>query len=111
MKPYSELFGWEFQAPDDLGALGTFHPLTWKAGGPSVGVMADVQGRAGVHPHWLFYWGVPSLETAVGALRSNGGTASVLTLPTGEKLAVRDDPQGAAFGLREIGVRSESKTN
>lgn len=106
---YGALFGWDFKAPLDLGALGVFHPFSWERGGPAVGSMSDLSGRPGVHPHWLFHFRVTAFEAAVDAVKKGGGVVvGPMTLPSGERLAVCDDPQGAAFALRDEGGNSES---
>lgn len=100
---YSQLFGWQFRERLDLGALGAFHAFTWNPGGASVGSMADISGRPGVHPHWLFQFRIPALEPALAKVRAAGGLVlDPLVLPSGERLAVCDDPQGAAFALRAV---------
>jgi predicted enzyme related to lactoylglutathione lyase len=103
---YSELFGWEFQAPLDLGSLGVFHPFAWERGGAPVGSISDIAGRPGVHPHWLFHRRAASLATAMDAVRADGGIVlGPITLPNGEQIAVCDDPQGAAFAMRDRATR------
>ena len=95
---YGELFGWHFKAPVDLGSLGVFHPFSWEPDGPPVGSMSDL--RPGVHPHWLFHLRVAALDPALDAVKARGGVVvGPVTLPTGERLAICDDPQGAAFAL------------
>ncbi|BDG04739.1 VOC family protein [Anaeromyxobacter oryzae] len=99
---YCGLFGWRLTERVDLGTLGVVQPFAWEAGGPSVGAMADVAGRPGVHPHWLFFFRVAALEPALLAVRAAGGVVLGPTmLPGGERIAVCEDPQGAAFALRE----------
>jgi predicted enzyme related to lactoylglutathione lyase len=99
---YAELFGWSFGPPEDLGEHGLFHPFSWDEGGAAAGSMTDIAERPGVHPHWLFHMRVPVLDRAVEMVRSHGGlVAGVFTLGNGDRLAVCDDPQGAAFALRE----------
>jgi predicted enzyme related to lactoylglutathione lyase len=101
MASYGALFGWSAQAPLDLGSHGVHHPFAWQSGGPLVGAMADVAGRPGVHPHWLFHFRVRALEPALVAVRDGGGlVVGPFALPGGGGLAVCDDPQGAAFALR-----------
>jgi uncharacterized protein len=95
---YRELFGWDFT----LGAHGAFQEFAWRPGGTSVGAIADVAGRPGVHPHWLFFFGVDALDAAVAATRAAGGVVvDHVMLQGGARACVCDDPQGAAFGLRE----------
>lgn len=99
---YHELFGWELAQPIDAGALGIYHPFAWERGASSVGFMADISGRSTVHPHWLFHFRVASIAGALEVVRGAGGLViGPLTLPDGEQVAVCDDPQGAAFALRE----------
>lgn len=101
---YSELFGWELAAPSDLGMHGVFHPFAWERGGAAVGSMSGIAGRPGVHPHWLFHFRVGALDPAMEAVRAGGGIVlGPFTLPSGERIAVCDDPHGAAFALREPG--------
>lgn len=99
---YAELFGWELGAPLDLGELGVVHPFAWRPGLSPAGVMIDLAGRPGVHPHWLFHFRVASLDAAIEAIEAAGGDVlRPVTLPSGERIAVCEDPQGAAFAIRE----------
>jgi predicted enzyme related to lactoylglutathione lyase len=98
---YGELFGWEARQSADLAPLGAFREFAWRPGEPSVGVIADIAGRPGVHPQWLFVFEVAALEPAVELTRAAGGLVlEPVVLPGGELLFVCDDPQGAAFALR-----------
>jgi predicted enzyme related to lactoylglutathione lyase len=107
---YAELFGWEFAQPVDLENLGVVHPFAWGPGGAPVGSMCDIAGRPGVHPHWLFHLRAPSLAIALDAVRASGGTAlDPLVLPNGDSLAICDDPQGAAFAVRDRPASSFSR--
>jgi predicted enzyme related to lactoylglutathione lyase len=99
---YRELCGWQLTDRLDAGPLGVFHQFAWQFGGANVGSMADIAGRPGVHPHWLFHFSVAALEPALGAVRaSGGGVFGSFGLPGGARSAVCDDPQGAAFALLE----------
>jgi predicted enzyme related to lactoylglutathione lyase len=99
---YRELFGWQFTDRLDLGALGIYHQFAWQPGGASVGSMTDIVGRPGIHPHWLFHFHVAALEPGLVAVRAAGGAVvGVTVLPNGDRIAVCDDPAGAAFALRE----------
>lgn len=99
---YCELFGWEATENAELSALGAFRQFAWQAGGPGVGIIADIAGRTGVHPQWLFVFEVTALESAVAIARGEGGLVlDPILLSGGERLFVCDDPQGAAFALRE----------
>ena len=99
---YSELFGWSYGDRVDLGLLGHHRGFAFGALEPSVGVVSGVEGRPEVHPHWLFFFAVPSLDVAVERVRAHGGKVlGPIELPSGVRVAVCDDAQGAAFGLIE----------
>jgi predicted enzyme related to lactoylglutathione lyase len=107
MTNYREMFGWDFRAPLDLGARGTFHPFGWEVGGEEVGVLSDIANRPGVHPHWLFHFRIFGLDAAIARVRSEGGLAlEPIDLPNGDRIAVCDDNQGAAFALHEPAKRA-----
>lgn len=97
-----EVFGWQLTERLDLGRLGVHHQFAWQPGGASVGSISDITGRPGIHPHWLFHFGVAALEPALAAVRAAGGLVlEPVVLPSGVRIAVCDDPQGAAFALCE----------
>lgn len=99
---YAELFGFEFHAALDLGELGVLHPFSFSAGGEPTGMMIDIAGRSGVHPHWLFHFRVGSLDAALALVEAHGGKAlPPIVFPNGARVAVCDDPEGAAFALYE----------
>jgi predicted enzyme related to lactoylglutathione lyase len=97
---YGSMFGWRFGARLDLGALGSFEQFHWDPTQSSVGAIVDISTRPGVHPHWLFYFGVDAIEPALTLVRARGGVVhGTFDLPDEGRVAVCDDPQGAAFGL------------
>lgn len=99
---YRALCGWHLTDRVMLEVPGTFHGFAWHQGGESVGVMADIADRPGVHPHWTFFFEVDALESAMALTRDAGGlTLEPITLASGERFCVCEDPQGAAFALRE----------
>jgi hypothetical protein len=99
---YSELFGWSLTRQTDLSALGRHQQFAFGTGEPGVGIISDVAGRPGVHPHWLFLFAVPSLDRATERVAAHGGlVVGTVTLPNGVRVAPFDDPQGAAFGVIE----------
>jgi predicted enzyme related to lactoylglutathione lyase len=99
---YGELFGWEFAQPIDAGNLGVFYPFAHAKGAPVVGSMSDISARPAVHPHWLFHFRVAAFARAVEAVRQAGGLVlGPFSLPDGAQIAVCDDPQGAAFAIRQ----------
>lgn len=99
---YAEGFGWDFKAAIDVGDHGVLHPFAYQPGAAAVGSLSDIAGRPGVHAHWLFHFRVPSLDHALDAVRAGGGLViGPFTLPNGNRIAVCDDAQGAAFALLE----------
>ena len=101
MVNYRDLFGWAHVDRVDIEPGLTIERFAWQAGGASVGAIADVAGRPGVHPHWLFFFDVPALDPAMAFIREAGGLVLEPTvLPDGRRACVCDDPQGATFALR-----------
>jgi predicted enzyme related to lactoylglutathione lyase len=99
---YRELLDWEFQEPTELASHGVFHPFAWHTSGPSVGAFTDITGMPGRHPHWLFFFKVEALDPALAAARAAGSVMfDPIVLPSGDRVCVCDDPQGAAFALLE----------
>ena len=99
---YSELFGWSFSEPRDLGQFGAQQAFAFAPGEAFSGALSGIEGRPEVHSHWLFFFAVPSLDVALERVRAHGGTAiGPLELPNGVRLSVCDDAQGAAFGVIE----------
>lgn len=99
---YTELFGWRLTDHVDLGVHGASQQFAWHAGAASVGAIADVAARPGVHPHWLFFFEVDAFEACVDRARAGGGVVlESIVLPGGERICACDDPQGAAFALRQ----------
>jgi len=96
---YAEIFGWSIGERFDLGGE-TYRTLAWKAGEPVAGAVGEI--TEGVHPQWLFFFGVGSLAEAISAVRARGGVViGPSALPDGARYTVCEDPQGAAFGLME----------
>ena len=58
----------------------------------------DTARRPGVHPHWLYYFEVESLERAAERVRKLGGKVLPVAHPDFNS-AYCEDAQGAAFGL------------
>jgi predicted enzyme related to lactoylglutathione lyase len=101
LKNYAELFGWQPTTRVETGAHGAFQQFAWE-GLAAAGAIGDVALRPGVHPHWLFFFEVGSLDEALASARSEGGLVlEPMALPNGARVCVCDDPQGAAFALRE----------
>lgn len=104
---YHQLFGWVFERAVALGDFGVLHFFRWAQGGAPVGAMRDSTKHPGVHAHWLFHFGVDGLDPAIDAVRAAGGlVVGPIALPSGARIAVCDDPQGATFALREAALRT-----
>lgn len=99
---YEAVFGWTIAARPSTGPYGSFHTFSWGGSESSAGAMSDLAGRPEVHPHWLFFLNVASVDSAVEWSRGAGGTATEpVETPSGERIAICEDPQGAAFGVME----------
>jgi predicted enzyme related to lactoylglutathione lyase len=99
---YCEVLGWQLGRRVDLGDHGVFVEICEVAGASSFGSMVDIRGRAGRHPHWLFHFRIADLDAAVARTRAAGGLVlEPMTLPGGDRIAVCNDPQGAAFCLHQ----------
>jgi predicted enzyme related to lactoylglutathione lyase len=97
---YRDLFGWAAVGSRQLGDLGVLHDFAWRTGEPAAGSFTDITGRAGRHPHWLFHFGTEDIERSSAIVREAGGLVlGPFELPDGSRVAVCDDPQGAAFAL------------
>lgn len=97
---YHDLFGWDLTEQTELPAVGRIQHFAFQPGAANVGVIADITGRPGIHPHWLFFFAVDALDASLEKARRAGGKVLEPTvLPTGQRFCVCDDPQGAAFGL------------
>jgi len=98
---YTSLFGWQLTQRVEVPKEGELHHFTWAGATGDVGSIGDIQGKSGRHPHWLFHFAVPDFTRAVATVRTlRGVVLGPFTLASGERLAVCDDPQGAAFALR-----------
>jgi predicted enzyme related to lactoylglutathione lyase len=99
---YCDLLGWRRTERMELPGIGVFHRFAFAPGAPDAGAFTDISGLPGRHPHWLFHFRTARFDEAIGAVRSGGGVVlPVVTLPTGRRVAICDDPQGGAFALLE----------
>ena len=102
---YKQVFGWDTHEADMGGTPYT----TWVAGGgPVGGMLAKPPGREQAPCHWMVYFSVPSLETALNTLRQRGGVVCVEPFEVAGVgvMAPCLDPQGAAFSLIELRMNS-----
>jgi uncharacterized protein len=100
---YGAVFGWSIADAATVEPHGAYHEFSYGVDGSMrVGAMADIAGRPGIHAHWLYCFRTDSLEHAVAYVRHAGGSAQSLPVGSdGTRIAVCEDPQGAAFGLIE----------
>ncbi|MEW6435319.1 MAG: VOC family protein [Myxococcota bacterium] len=91
---YAGAFGWRFGPRE-----GAQQRFGWDAGADA-GLLVDVAAWPGAHPHWLFHFAVPDLDAAVAEVRARGGVVAAVVDTGGARVAVCEDPQGAAFALR-----------
>ena len=94
-KFYSQLFGW--QAAEFPGGM----PYTlFKKDGRDVGGLMK-SPKENMPPHWLAYVFVENVDAAAKRAADLGGTVLMppMDIPTVGRIAVFQDPQGAALGL------------
>ncbi len=98
---YVALFGWSLEGSLEVPGFGVVERFGWSAGTP-VGAMASLEGRAGVHPQWQFFFRTRRLDEAMEHTRAAGGLVlEPMRLSNGARCVACDDPQGGAFGLME----------
>jgi len=105
---YAELAGWtRTETLDVAGLAGGYRLFAWNDSGKSVGALMSTLGRPEIHNHWLYFFPVADLADRVARVREQGGQVlgSAVVLPSGERLAPCQDPQGAAFGLIQTAPR------
>ena len=103
---YEQVFGWKIEPIDTAGA-----PPYWMIGhdgaaqGRNGGMreLAPDQLEAGAVPHWMPYFTASSADDAIATTTGGGGKLAFgpLDLPTGARIAVLTDPQGAYFAIFE----------
>lgn len=99
---YAELFGWQAAEALELGAeVGTYQVFTWSGIPQNVGGMVNTARLPSIHTHWLFYLPVKDLDATIPVLQSLGGKLlnGPMQVPSGDRVAQCEDPQGAAFAL------------
>jgi hypothetical protein len=103
---YSAQFNWAAAGEMDMGEMGAYHFLQASGGRFMVGA-AYQKIAADPMSHWLYYFRVANLDTAMAAITASGGRIYMepVALPEGPDFSmIAYDPQGAAFGL--VGQRT-----
>lgn len=101
---YSDLFSWRIEEVDTQGG-----PRYWAIGhdgaaeGRNGGMRELAPEQEGVSPHWMPYFTAASADGAIATTQERGGAlhAGPIDIPTGARLAVLGDPQGAIFAIFE----------
>jgi uncharacterized protein len=94
---YGAIFGW---TSDDFMPMGEFGEYRFFArNGTTIGAVCGVM--PGGSSSWRYYVRVPSISTAVDAVKAGGGTVSMgpHEVPGGDQIIIGHDPQGAEFAL------------
>jgi uncharacterized protein len=99
---YNACFGW--RGVDALAqGENRWLVFAWDSVHPPAGTIGNTARLPEVHPHWLYYFDVPSLDAALE--RAKGRGAELLRGPfrlrSGSRIAVLHDLQRAEFGLAE----------
>ncbi|HRK41967.1 MAG TPA: VOC family protein [Gemmobacter sp.] len=95
---YAEVLGWRASTVMPMGDMGDYRLFAGAEG--DIGGMMPSQ-RAGVPPHWLPYFGIPSASAAAAQIAASGGivTHGPIPVPGGAFAVMAQDPRGAHFGL------------
>ena len=94
---YGEQFGWTTDNFMPMGEHGEYRFIDHH--GLTLGAIAGATG--GHHPHWRFYFRVPSVGQAKQTAESKGGqiVRGPMEVPGGDHIVIGIDPQGAEFAL------------
>jgi predicted enzyme related to lactoylglutathione lyase len=94
---YGDRFGWGSEEYMDMGEMGLYR--FWDQKGKRIGALFKADN--GQHPHWRFYFRVPSIKAAKETAEAKGGTTHMgpHQVPTGDWILIGTDPQGAEFAL------------
>ena len=98
---YTSQFGWEKGDAMPMGEAGDYRFISHH--GKMLGAIFPTTAGAfkDEHPHWRFYFRVPSIAAAKQAAEANGGQIRIgpMEVPGGDHIIVGTDPQGAEFSL------------
>jgi uncharacterized protein len=103
---YAAQFGWTAAGEMDMGDMGAYRFLQASGGRFMIGA-AYQKVEADPVSHWLFYFRVSNLDTAMATIKELGGQIFMepVALPEGPDFSlIAYDPDGAAFGL--VGPRA-----
>ena len=95
---YRDLFGWEIDPQEEDGKV-RYYSIT-NGGRANGGMMPLPESVGPVPPHWLPYFTVASTDDAVVKIGELGGQVLAGPMDVGSgRIAVAQDPQGAAFAV------------
>jgi predicted enzyme related to lactoylglutathione lyase len=105
---YQDIFGWRKSESYDMGPMGMYQTFSTNAVLPMSGGMMNlskdaaptgIPGLAG--PHWLYYFTVDDIRTAVERVKAGGGkiTHGPSPVPGGSWIVQAQDPQGGFFAM------------
>lgn len=96
-KFYGEQFGWGSDEFMDIGEHGKYR--FFDHNGTRIGALFNAGDAQ--HPHWRYYFRVPSIAKAKETAERKGGTIRVgpHQVPGGDWVIIGSDPQGAEFAL------------
>ena len=94
---YGDQFGWTTEKFMDMGEHGEYRFIEHH--GLTLGAIAGTIGDQ--HPHWRYYFRVPSVGQAKQTAESKGGKIVMgpMEVPGGDHIVIGIDPQGAEFAL------------
>jgi predicted enzyme related to lactoylglutathione lyase len=94
---YGDQFGWTSDDFMPMGEMGEYR--FWKQNGVQIGAVCGLMGQS--QPKWRYYFRVPSIAKAKGAVEQGGGkvTNGPHEVPGGDYVITGIDPQGAEFAL------------
>jgi uncharacterized protein len=92
---YRDLFGWTVDPVEGMGM--PYMTIKTAAGASNGGIRPAQQGEP---TYWLVYFGTDDIDATLAVASEHGGTQLVGPIDIGVgKLAIAQDPQGAAFAL------------
>ena len=94
---YEQQFGWTTENFMPMGEHGEYRFIDHQ--GLTLGAISGVTG--GQHPHWRYYFRVPSISEARETVDAKGGQVVMgpMEVPGGDHILIGIDPQGAEFAL------------
>jgi predicted enzyme related to lactoylglutathione lyase len=101
---YATRFGWERCRSFELESkLGVYQEFSYQGDTPVGGMLSSVR-LPGIHPHWLYYFGVRDLDAATAEVVARGGTVVLVRNPSPgvPRAVICEDPERAIFALREM---------